>query len=60
MFFYDFQYLLCMRFMNSCLVFACSKAPQKSLVVVMEFCFSTPLICMHMCFASTTTMTPCG
>ena len=37
-----------MRFMNSSLVFACLKAPLNALVVVMEFCFSTPLICMHM------------
>ena len=29
-------------------------------VTIEEFCFSTPRICMHMCFASTTTITPKG
>ena len=27
---------------------------------VIEFCFSTPRICIHMCLASTTTITPNG
>ena len=36
------------------------KAPLKALVVVIELFFSTPRICMHMCLASTTTITPSG
>ena len=46
--------------MNSSRVLAWLNAPLKSEVVVMEFCFSTPRICMHMCCASTTTITPRG
>lgn len=48
------------RFINSSRVFACWKYPVKSDVVVKEFCFSTPRICMHMCCASITTITPSG
>lgn len=33
---------------------------EMSEVVVIEFCFSTPRICIHMCLASTTTITPSG
>ena len=36
------------------------KAPVKAEVVVTEFCFCTPRICMHMCAASITTATPSG
>ena len=36
------------------------KAPVKADVVVTEFCFCTPRICMHMCAASMTTATPRG
>ena len=46
--------------MNSSLVFCSRNTPVKSEVVVMEFCFSTPRICMHMCCASMTTITPMG
>lgn len=53
-------YGLLMRFMNSCRVFACSNAPEKSLVTVVEPIFSTPRICMHICLASITTITPSG
>ena len=48
------------RFINSSRVLACWKNPVKSEVVVREFCFSTPRICMHMCCASMTTITPSG
>ena len=46
--------------MNSSLVATFSNAPVKSEVVVTEFCFSIPLIHMHICFASITTATPNG
>ena len=36
------------------------KAPVKAEVVVTEFCFWTPLICIHMWDASITTATPKG
>ena len=36
------------------------KAPVKSLVVVTLFCFCTPRIDMHICWASMTTATPNG
>ena len=54
------QELCLIKFINSSRVFAWLNAPVKSDVVVMEFCFSTPRICMHMCLASTTTITPSG
>lgn len=54
------HYLFLSKFMNSSRVLAWLNAPQKSDVVVMEFCFLTPRICMHMCCASTTTITPSG
>lgn len=54
-------YRLCrIKFINSSRVLAWLNAPVKSEVVVMAFCFSTPRICMHMCLASTTTITPSG
>ncbi|MNY41593.1 hypothetical protein D3C86_1764220 [compost metagenome] len=34
------------------------KAPSITEVLITEFCFSTPRIIMHMCFASITTATP--
>ena len=46
------------RFINSSRVWACRKKPVKSDVVAIEFCFSTPRICIHMCCASITTITP--
>lgn len=55
------RYRLCLiRFINSSRVLACWKNPVKSEVVVREFCFSTPRICMHICCASITTITPNG
>ena len=53
-------HLLRSKFMNSSRVLAWLNAPQKSDVVVTEFCFLTPRICMHRCCASTTTITPSG
>ena len=53
-----FYPLILMSERNSSRVLCWLKAPQKSLVVVMLPCFSTPRICMHMCWASTTTITP--
>ena len=44
----DDQRLCLIRFINSSRVLACWKKPVKSEVVVKEFCFSTPRICMHM------------
>lgn len=52
--------LILMSERNSSRVLCWLNAPQKSLVVVMLPCFSTPRICMHMCWASTTTITPWG
>ena len=46
--------------MNSFLVLSLSKAPVKEEVVVKEFCFWIPRICIHMCCASITTATPSG
>ncbi len=46
--------------MNSSRVASFSNAPLKSEVVVTEFCFCTPRIIMHMCWASMTTATPRG
>ena len=51
-------FYLPIKFINSSRVLASLNAPVKSEVVVTEFCFSTPLICIHMCLASTTTITP--
>ena len=48
------------KFINSSRVSGRLKAPVKSLVVVSECCFCTPLICMHRCSASITTITPKG
>ena len=48
------------RFINSSRVLAWLKAPLKEEVVVMEFCFSTPRIIMHMWRASQTTIVPSG
>ena len=56
----DDQRLCLIKFMNSSRVLACWKKPVKSEVVVKEFCFSTPRICMHICCASITTITPNG
>ena len=55
-------YRLCrIKFINYLTCFSLVKRYQvKSEVVVMAFCFSTPRICMHMCLASTTTITPSG
>src|SRR3970282_1659973 len=36
------------------------KAPSNVLVMIIEFCFSTPRILMHKCSASMTTATPRG
>ena len=47
--------------MNSSRVRICvRKTPVNAEVVVIEFCFCTPRICMHMCPASITTATPSG
>ena len=54
------QRLCLIRFINSSRVLACWKKPVKSEVVVKEFCFSTPRICIHICCASITTITPNG
>ena len=39
-------------------VFDSRNAPSITEVFMVEFCFSTPRIIMHMCFASITTATP--
>ncbi len=47
--------------MNSSRVRCCERnTPVNADVVVTEFCFCTPLICMHVCCASITTATPIG
>ena len=47
--------------MNSDLVLSeLRNAPVKADVVVIECCFCTPLICIHICEASITTATPKG
>src|SRR3972149_7038718 len=49
------------RVMNSLRVsWRVRKAPSNVLVMIIEFCFSTPRIRMHRCSASMTTATPRG
>jgi len=49
-----------MSFKNSFRVGYFSNSPKKAEVVVTEFCFCTPRIIIHKCFASITTATPIG